>query len=56
MVVDDSAIIRRIAEKDLTALGIRHALCKNGSDAFHWLMGHSEECCGVLTDFEMPLM
>ena len=54
--MDDSAVIRKIMAKHLVSLGIRHHLCVDGADALMWLKGNARECCGVITDLEMPKM
>jgi CheY-like chemotaxis protein len=54
--VDDSAVIRKILSKHLVSLNIKHHLCADGADAWAWIKEHASNCCGVITDLEMPKM
>jgi CheY-like chemotaxis protein len=54
--VDDSGVIRKILSKHLVSLSVVHQLCVDGCNAWTWLKENSTNCCGVITDLEMPKM
>jgi CheY-like chemotaxis protein len=56
LVVDDSAIIRKIMCKMLDKINIKYQMCNDGLDASQWFRSHAKDCAGVITDLEMPKM
>ena len=56
MVVDDSAIIRKIMSKMLDNVNVSYHICKDGFEALQWFQEHVEVCAAIITDLEMPKM
>lgn len=56
MVVDDSAVIRKVSEKFLDKHKFRHVSAKNGRDALEKLKNNKELPKVILLDIEMPEM
>lgn len=56
LVVDDSAVVRRMLVRLFEKLEVPCHSCVDGSQAADWFSDHHEECCGVVTDLEMPKM
>jgi CheY-like chemotaxis protein len=56
LVVDDSAVVRRLLARFLEKLAVPCHLCNDGTDAKEWLEKNSDKCFGIITDLEMPKM
>ncbi|CAN0392307.1 unnamed protein product, partial [Ectocarpus fasciculatus] len=54
LVVDDSAVIRKIICRFLESLHVTHHACRDGLEASEWFKANSKICCGIITDLEMP--
>lgn len=56
LVVDDSAVVRRLLSRCLDRLGVPHHVCGDGMEAKIWLENNPGVCFGIITDLEMPRM
>jgi CheY-like chemotaxis protein len=56
LVVDDSAVIRKLLSKYLNDLKCPHQLCSDGEEALAWFREHHADCAAIITDQEMPRM
>ena len=56
LVVDDSIVIRKILSRYLQSLECKFELCVDGSVAWEWFKENHQDCAGVITDLEMPMM
>eukprot|EP00602_Paraphysomonas_sp_CaronLab_P006418 CAMPEP_0185031246 /NCGR_PEP_ID=MMETSP1103-20130426/18612_1 /TAXON_ID=36769 /ORGANISM="Paraphysomonas bandaiensis, Strain Caron Lab Isolate" /LENGTH=700 /DNA_ID=CAMNT_0027566707 /DNA_START=189 /DNA_END=2291 /DNA_ORIENTATION=- len=56
LVVDDSAVVRRMLVRLFDKLDVPCHSCVDGSDALDWFADHQQDCCGIITDLEMPKM
>ena len=56
LVVDDSAVIRRMLVRMFEKLEVPCHACVDGVQALEWFRDNHEVCCGLITDLEMPRM
>lgn len=56
MIVDDSMVIRKILSKYLDTFKCPHQVCIDGSRAWEWFQQNYQNCPGVISDLEMPVM
>ena len=56
LVVDDSAVVRRMLVRMFEKLEVPCHACVDGTQALEWFKENYEVCCGIITDLEMPKM
>ena len=54
LVCEDNAIVRRLVARHLDTLKCKYVMFEDGKQGMEWFSANVSQCCGVLTDVQMP--